>query len=189
MNIVEKLLAIQSNLNAPKNLFNRFGNYSYRNAEGILEAVKPLLNEYKCALIVTDDIIPTGSYSVRSEENGLITERDGSFMYVKSTARLIDCEKPDSEERSVAFAREPMQKKGMDDSQITGAASSYARKYALNGLFCIDDTKDADDTNTHGKEEKSKEPAKKAPVKKAPAKKAPVKKVAAKSATKTDLTK
>lgn len=118
---------IQTRLKAPKNLRNTFGNYNYRNAEGICEAVKPLLEEMKCSLTLSDDIVEVGGR-----------------IYVKAFASLQDCETNQMLGVSTAFAREPEIKKGMDESQITGAASSYARKYALNGLFLLDDTKDAD---------------------------------------------
>ena len=120
--LVEKLSKIQKELNAPKNQFNKFGGYSYRSCEDILTAVKPLLEG--ASLTISDEIC-------------LIGDR----YYVKATARFTDGQ--DLLE-NIAYAREPMHKKGMDESQITGAASSYARKYALNGLFCIDDVKDAD---------------------------------------------
>lgn len=127
-NIYSKLMTIQSNLKAPKGQYNNFGKYKYRSCEDILESVKPLLSLHDCALVITDDIVMLG-------------ER----IYVKATAKLIS----GSEHiESSAFAREEDTKKGMDSSQVTGAASSYARKYALNGLFCIDDTKDSDTTNT-----------------------------------------
>jgi len=128
--IYESLLKIQSELKAPKNQRNNFGGYNYRSCEDILEAVKPLLEATGTVITVSDDIV-------------VVCNR----IYVRSTATLSDGEDVIS---SSAFAREPETKKGMDDSQITGSASSYARKYALNGLFCIDDTKDADATNTHG---------------------------------------
>lgn len=121
-----KLLAIQSTLKAPKGQYNSFGKYKYRSAEDILEAVKPLCAEQGCTLTVGDEIV-------------LIGDR----FYIKATATLSDCESAGSLCVS-AFAREEDVKKGMDASQVTGACSSYARKYALNGLFCIDDTKDAD---------------------------------------------
>lgn len=129
MNIYEKLLYIQTNLKAPKNQFNKFGNYKYRNCEDILEAVKPIQQQVKAVTILTDEIVHIG-------------ER----YYVKATARLIDTENGEKIENT-AFAREEETKKGMDGSQITGSSSSYARKYALNGLFDIDDTKDSDYTN------------------------------------------
>lgn len=132
---MQELIMIQSELKAPKNQRNTFGNYNYRNCEDILEAVKPLLAKNNCILKLTDDIV-------------LIGDR----FYVKATATISNCE--GKSESVTAFARESLDKKGMDASQITGATSSYARKYALNGLFCIDDTKDADATNTHDKEEK-----------------------------------
>lgn len=122
---MQELLIIQQKLNAPKNLKNSFGGYSYRSCEGILEAVKPLLAETSCTLTINDDIIEVG----------------GRF-YVKATAILKNA---NSESVSAqAFAREEESKKGMDASQITGSTSSYARKYALNGLFAIDDNKDED---------------------------------------------
>lgn len=131
MSIYEKLGKIQSQLKAPKNQYNAFGKYSYRSCEDILEALKPLLAETKTILTIADDIVQ-------------ITDR----YYIKATATLVDIETGEKIETS-AWAREEENKKGMDASQITGSASSYARKYALNGLFCIDDTKDSDATNTN----------------------------------------
>ncbi|WP_251617268.1 ERF family protein [Senimuribacter intestinalis] len=123
------LLKIQEELKAPKGQYNSFGKYNYRSCEDILEAVKPLLQAHSCTLTLSDDIVQVG-------------ER----YYVKATATIVT---DNGESVAVtAFARESLDKKGMDDSQITGTASSYARKYALNGLFLIDDTKDAD-TNEH----------------------------------------
>ena len=121
-----KLLGIQSELKAPKNQYNAFGKYNYRNQEDILEAVKPLCNKWKATLTLSDEMVLVGNR-----------------IYVKATAKLIDYETGDFVEVS-AFAREPESQKGMNEAQITGSASSYARKYCLNGLFCIDDTKDAD---------------------------------------------
>lgn len=122
--IYEKLAKVQSELKAPKGQFNSFGKYHYRSQEDILEAVKPILSRQGMTINLTDDIV-------------LVGER----YYVKSTATVSD----GTDTISVtAFAREPSEKKGMDESQITGTASSYARKYALNGLFAIDDTKDSD---------------------------------------------
>lgn len=127
MSVYKKLQNIQTTLKAPKNLYNSFGKYNYRNCEGILEAVKPLLNQENCVLIISDELVQ-------------IHER----YYVKAIAKFIDTET--NEEVIVSsLARESDSKKGMDESQITGATSSYARKYALNGLFLLDDTKDADD--------------------------------------------
>lgn len=121
---MESLIKIQSELVAPKDLYNKFGNYNYRSAESILEAVKPLLSKYGAELTISDDVV-------------LVGDR----VYVKATVSITD----GKETKTVtAFAREPSEKKGMDSSQITGATSSYARKYALNGLFLIDDNKDAD---------------------------------------------
>lgn len=126
---------IQTELKAPKNQFNSFGKYNYRSQEDILEALKPLLEKHNAAITISDEIV-------------LIGDR----YYVKATATLIDIEKGDKVEVS-AYAREDEAKKGMDLSQLTGSTSSYARKYALNGLFAIDDTKDSDYTNKHGKEQ------------------------------------
>ena len=125
---MKELISIQSELKAPKSQFNKFGGYRYRKAEDILEAVKPLLNKQKCTLIITDDIV-------------LI----GNRIYVKATATIKN-EKGECE-TTTGWAREEETKKGMDGSQITGASSSYARKYALNGLFAIDDNADSDTTN------------------------------------------
>lgn len=121
---MEALSKIQSELVAPKDLYNKFGNYYYRSAESILEAVKPLLAKHNAQLTVSDEVV-------------VVSDR----VYVKATATLTDGKETVS---VTAFAREPSEKKGMDSSQITGATSSYARKYALNGLFLIDDSKDAD---------------------------------------------
>ena len=130
--IVERLQSVQSQLKAPKGQKNKFGNYNYRSAEDILEALKPLLASNGLALIITDDIVEIAGR-----------------VYVKANASVIDS--IGAQIGSNGFAREAETKKGMDDAQITGSASSYARKYALNGLFAIDDTKDPDSTNTHGK--------------------------------------
>lgn len=126
---MKELVEIQTRLKAPKGQYNTFGKYKYRSCEDILEAVKPILSEQKCTLVIADDIILVGSR-----------------IYVKATATIKN-EKGETEVVT-AFAREEETKKGMDASQVTGAASSYARKYALNGLFCIDDNKDSDATNT-----------------------------------------
>ena len=134
----DKLMLIQASLKAPKNQRNAFGNYNYRSCEDILEAVKPLLYDTKTTLTVSDEMVEVGGR-----------------IYVKATATLKDCETWEIIEQNSAYARESESKKWMDDSQITWATSSYARKYALNGLFCIDDVKDADATNTHWKEEKA----------------------------------
>ena len=128
------LQSIQSELKAPKNQTNKFGGYSYRSAEDILEATKPLLNKHGATLTISDEV-----------------EEIGGRVYVKAIASLWDSETGEAIAGVQAFAREAENKKGMDDAQITGSASSYARKYALNGLFCIDDTKDPDATNNHGK--------------------------------------
>lgn len=131
---MKELVSIQSKLKAPKNQRNSFGNYNYRNAEDILEALKPLLKESECYLTISDDII-------------VVDDR----FYVKATATITN--KEDKSVSVSAFARETLSKKGMDESQITGSTSSYARKYALNGLFCIDDTKDSDHNCKHDDKE------------------------------------
>ena len=120
----QKVGDIQHKLKAPKGQYNSFGKYNYRSCEDILEGVKPLLKEHNLALLIDDEIVQIG-------------ER----YYVKATAKITDGREIVS---ATAYAREPDTKKGMDESQITGATSSYARKYALNALLCIDDTKDAD---------------------------------------------
>ena len=136
MNIYEKLLKAQVELKAPKGQYNSFGKYKYRSCEDILEALKPVLDKLKLTLFIKDDVIEVNTRN-----------------YVKATIILVNTEKPDEIIETSALAREEETKKGMDGSQITGASSSYARKYALNGMFMIDDTKDSDSTNTHGKEE------------------------------------
>lgn len=125
---MKELIVIQSELKAPKSQFNKFGGYKYRKAEDILEAVKPLLNKQKCTLTITDDIVMVGNR-----------------IYVKATATIKN--EKGEHETTTGWAREEETKKGMDGSQITGASSSYARKYALNGLFAIDDNADSDTTN------------------------------------------
>lgn len=144
----EKLNLIQTTLNAPKNLYNSFGKYSYRNLEGILAGVKPLLKDTGCTFVLSDDMVEVGGR-----------------IYVRSCASIsyggetID---------SYGWAREEESKKGMDASQLTGSTSSYARKYAANGLFAIDDTIDADGYNTHGKDEVTKPNNSTAPIPKKP---------------------
>lgn len=147
-----KLLAIQSELKAPKGQYNSFGKYKYRSAEDILEAVKPLLAKYKALLILTDTINVVGE-EIMGDNKTLRT-------YLTATAKFIDTESDDVIVVS-ASAREPQTKTGMDASQITGTASSYARKYALNGLFCIDDTKDADTDEYHEQTKETKPAVKK----------------------------
>lgn len=132
---MKELSEIQANLKAPKGQFNDFGKYKYRSCEDVLEAVKPLLTEKNCILLLTDEVVEVGGR-----------------IYVKATATI----KHNNESISTCgYAREEETKKGMDTSQITGAASSYARKYALNGLFCIDDNKDSDQTNKGDAEKKA----------------------------------
>lgn len=143
---MKKLVAVQAALKAPKGQFNKFGGYKYRSCEDILEAVKPLLLEQGLQLTITDEPVEVGGR-----------------IYIKATATVTD----GSETAAVSgYAREAETKKGMDESQITGTASSYARKYALNGLFLIDDTKDADATNDHPKPKAAPKP-KQAPKPKA----------------------
>jgi hypothetical protein len=127
-----KLVKIQAELKAPKNQVNSFGKYKYRSAEDIIEAVKPILFKYETALLISDEIVQ-------------VADR----VYVKATAMLIDENNEELPIQVYGWAREEDVKKGMDAAQITGSASSYARKYALNGLFAIDDTKDSDATNDH----------------------------------------
>lgn len=134
MTFREKLLAVQTELKATKDQYNSFGKYNYRSCESILEAVKPLLKKYGMILNLTDELMT-------------VTDR----IYIKATATLVDAAEENAAIASSAFAREPEDKKGMDESQITGTASSYARKYALNALFLIDDNKDAD-TDEHHRE-------------------------------------
>lgn len=138
-NFLSRVKSVQGELKAPKSQRNNFGNYNYRSCEDILEAVKPLLNKYNVVLTISDEIT-------------LVGDR----YYVKATAQLQDVESA-ATIFNTAYAREDESKKGMDGSQITGTASSYARKYALNGLFCIDDTKDAD-TNEFVKAVREKTP-------------------------------
>lgn len=125
---MKELNTIQSLLKAPKDQYNKFGNYKYRNCEDILEAVKPLLFSQSCTLTISDEIVMIGTR-----------------YYVRATATIKNAN--GETETATAYAREDESKKGMDASQITGSTSSYARKYALNGLFCIDDTKDSDSLN------------------------------------------
>ena len=138
VNIYEKLMLIQNELKCPKDQFNSFGKYHYRSAESILEGLKPLLVKYKATLIISDEIVQIGDR-----------------YYVKATAELVDAEKGIETVISTSYAREEDSKKGMDSSQLTGSTSSYARKYALAGLYALDDTQDSDSLNTHGKEEKN----------------------------------
>ena len=140
MNIYEKLANVQASLKAPKGQYNSFGKYKYRSCEDIVESVKPLLKANGLLLTLSDELVN-------------ISDR----FYVKATATIIDTAEGKTISVS-AFAREEETKKGMDGSQVTGASSSYARKYALNGLFAIDDTKDSDATNTHGNEQPEPQP-------------------------------
>jgi hypothetical protein len=137
MSVYEKLQIVQQKLKAPKNQFNSFGKYNYRSCEDILEGLKPILDEVKATVILNDNI-----------------ELIGDRYYIRAVAHFIDSD--DGRDLiSTAYAREDLDKKGMDLAQVTGSVSSYARKYALNGLFCIDDTKDSDSTNEHDKKPSS----------------------------------
>ena len=135
MSVYSKLFEIQQTLKAPKGQYNNFGKYKYRSCEDILEAVKPILAQQRATIILYDELV-----------------LNGQRYYIKATACLTDIETGE-QVKSEAYAREEENKKGMDSSQVTGASSSYARKYALNGLLCIDDNKDSDATNTYGKDE------------------------------------
>ena len=137
LNFYQKLSDIQLRLKAPKNQYNNFGKYSYRNCEDILEAVKPLLNEHQLYINISDSI-----------------EVIGNRFYVKATVTVSDGA---VSQTTTAYAREEEAKKGMDGSQVTGASSSYARKYALNGMFAIDDNKDSDATNQGQKTKQDKQ--------------------------------
>lgn len=143
ISIKEKLLNIQQELKAPKGQYNSFGKYKYRSCEDILEAVKPILAKYKTVLSISDEVLMVGDR-----------------FYIKATATLSDAES-DETISNTALAREEVEKKGQDASQITGTASSYARKYCLNGLFLIDDTKDAD-TDEYHKQTNKPQPLKEA---------------------------
>ena len=144
--INQKLCAIQTALKAPKSQYNEFGKYKYRKAEDILEAVKPLLLQQGCVLTCSDELL-------------LIGDR----YYIKATA-TITCVEDGSAISTTAYAREEEEKRGMDGSQVTGASSSYSRKYALNGLLCIDDTADSDTTNQGETKEKKTRKASPAPA-------------------------
>lgn len=134
--IYKKLLDVQTELKAPKGQFNKFGNYSYRSCEDILESLKPLLKQVKATVVLTDEI-----------------KLVGDRYYIEATCKFIDIETGEVLENK-SLAREDENKKGMDLAQVTGSCSSYARKYALNGMFCIDDVKDSD--AIHGKEDNNK---------------------------------
>ena len=134
MSLFKKISNIQQKLKAPKNQYNEFGKYNYRSCEDILQAVKPLLEDEGLTMTITDELTMIGDR-----------------YYIKATVTVINTEEGDTHEVN-GYAREEKNKKGMDSMQLTGATSSYARKYALNGMFAIDDTKDSDATNKHGKE-------------------------------------
>lgn len=147
---MKELINIQAELKAPKNQFNKFGGYAYRSCEDILEALKPVMAKYGCHLTLQDEIITVGTR-----------------IYVKATATLTNM--VGESISTSAFARETFERAKFDEAQLTGSASSYARKYALNGMFCIDDTKDPDATNKHGKDAPTPAPAPSAPVQAQPA--------------------
>ena len=132
MELFKKLIEVQKELKAPKNQRNTFGNYNYRSCEDILEALKPVLAAHDATVFISDKVVV----------------KENNYAYIEATATFVDIETGESIS-TTAFAREAENKKGMDPSQITGSASSYARKYALNGLFLIDDTKDADTDEHH----------------------------------------
>lgn len=165
---MKELIKIQSELKAPKSQYNKFGGYAYRSAEDILEAVKPLLKENNCIFTLSDDIVEFGNVSVKVESSKKDKDEDVASstesvgrIYVKATATITN---KDGVSVSVsAFARESNSQKGMNSAQITGSASSYARKYAMNGLFAIDDNKDPDATNRHGMDGADKPKANVAP--------------------------
>ena len=143
MSVYKKLIEVQNKLKAPKSQYNSFGKYNYRNAEDILEAVKPILEAVGATIFIKDSI-----------------ELIGDRFYVKATVNFVDIESGNTVEAS-ALARESEEKKGMDSAQVTGATSSYARKYALNGLLLIDDTKDNDHDSMHQTDNKEKKEDKK----------------------------
>lgn len=134
MNIYQKLAQVQEKLKAPKSQYNKHGNFYYRNCEDIQEGLKPLLKEVGATVIITDEIVTIGDR-----------------IYLKAKARFIDCETEASIENT-SYAREPLEAKGMSPAQLTGSCSSYARKYALNGLLLIDDSKDSDTKEAHDQE-------------------------------------
>lgn len=148
LSLYEALAAVQQELNAPKSQRNTFGNYNYRSCEDILEAVKPLLEKHGLVMVIVDELVNIGDR-----------------YYIKATASISSIVDPSAKVDVSGYAREEEHKKGMDGSQVTGASSSYARKYALNGLFLIDDSKDSDATNTHGKETSSSGKSKPEPTK------------------------
>ena len=142
MTVYKKLIEVQKELKAPKNQRNSFGNYNYRSCEDILEALKPVLSEHGATVFISDKPVV----------------KENLWSYIEATATFVDTESGDSVSVT-AYAREAEMKKGMDVSQITGSASSYARKYALNGLFLIDDTKDADTDEQHNQTSGTKQKA------------------------------
>lgn len=154
MNVYQKLMAIQTSVKAPKNQYNIYGKFNYRSAESILEALKPYLAQYNVLLLIKDEIVTQG-IGRKPMENGGVVEIP--LNYVKATARFIDCDSGNEIETS-AFARECVHK-GMSEDQCTGTASSYARKYCLNAMFLLDDTKDSDTDEMKNIENAASQPA------------------------------
>lgn len=175
LSLLEKLSNIQSELKAPKGQYNKFGNYKYRSCEDILEALKPICKKYRTTLTLSDELVVLGTHTPTPYTENIWDKDAKQFkeetkfsgsqrFYIKATATLYDIDEVNNYISNTAYAREEENKKGMDGSQITGTASSYARKYALNGLFNIDDTKDAD---TDEYQNQTKEQPKKQAVSKA----------------------
>lgn len=146
------LTLIQNELKAPKNQRNNFGKYNYRSCEDIMEALKPILLKHNASVVLSDKIIVIGIPEVVLNPDGTIQKENGR-IYIEATCSFVF---NGMMIQTTASAREEYTKKGMDSMQLTGATSSYARKYALNSMFLIDDSKDSDATNTHGKEPESK---------------------------------
>lgn len=160
LEIYEVLTLVQNELKAPKNQRNKFGGYNYRSCEDIMEALKPILLRHNAGCKLSDKIIVIGNPEVKLTPEGAIIEENGR-VYVEATCTFTY---GNQFIETTASAREEYNKKGMDSMQLTGATSSYARKYSLNAMFLIDDTKDSDATNTHGKTTPAPEPAKVTPV-------------------------
>lgn len=171
LSLLEKLSNIQSELKAPKGQYNKFGDFKYRSCEDILEALKPICKKYRTTLTLSDELVVLGTHTPTPYTENIWDKDAKQFkeetkfsgsqrFYIKATATLYDIDEVNNYISNTAYAREEENKKGMDGSQITGSTSSYARKYALNGLFCIDDTKDAD-TNEYQKQTNKAETPKK----------------------------
>lgn len=159
--IYQILTKIQNELKAPKGQMNTFGKYKYRSCEDIMEALKPIILKYNSGVVLSDKIVSIGSPEVILNPDGSIQKENGR-IYIEATCTFFY---GNGQIQTTALAREEYSKKGMDSSQLTGSTSSYARKYALNSMFLIDDTKDSDATNTHGfKPELKPEQKKQAPA-------------------------